>query len=163
MYGSFIVNAALDCGLSEADAEDVLQETVIEVTKRIHEFRYDPKRCRFKTWLMRITRSKVVDRIRREDPAEPLDDEAENQFETNFAVEWEEDWRSNIAAEALRLVRQRSRPKVFQMFQLSTVEGKDPVAVARFLGVTRLAVYMARYKVLREIRREVQKLEKGDF
>ena len=48
-YKRLIYSTALKSGLSEAEAEEVLQETVISVAKTIKEFKYDRKRCTFKS------------------------------------------------------------------------------------------------------------------
>jgi DNA-directed RNA polymerase specialized sigma24 family protein len=45
-YWKLIYSAATKAGLSDADAQDVVQETVLTVTRRIGEFRYDPRSTR---------------------------------------------------------------------------------------------------------------------
>ena len=47
---------ALQSGLSEAEAEDAVQETVIAVARHMPEFRYDPEQCSFKSWLSLLLR-----------------------------------------------------------------------------------------------------------
>jgi DNA-directed RNA polymerase specialized sigma24 family protein len=65
IYWRLIHRVALRAGLKEDEAEDVVQETVIAVARNMPQFRYDPTRCSFKTWLLNMTRWRIVDRIRR--------------------------------------------------------------------------------------------------
>jgi len=51
--------------LSETDANDVAQETIISLYKAMPNFSYDPKRCRFRTWVFRLTKLRIIDWHRR--------------------------------------------------------------------------------------------------
>ena len=48
-YWKLIYSVAVKSGLTEVQAQDAVQETVIAVAKNIKEFRYDPKKCSFKS------------------------------------------------------------------------------------------------------------------
>jgi len=41
-YWRLIYNTAVKAGLSDAEAQDVVQETILTVAKKIKEFHYDP-------------------------------------------------------------------------------------------------------------------------
>src|SRR5918996_4191140 len=64
-YWKLIYGVALKSGLTDAEAQDVVQETVLSVAKNIAEFKYDPSVCSFKTWLMQVTRSRISHQFRR--------------------------------------------------------------------------------------------------
>ena len=51
-YRRLIYGTARKAGLTDAEAQDIVQETVISVAKNIEGFRYDPAVCSFKTWIM---------------------------------------------------------------------------------------------------------------
>src|SRR5262245_57647812 len=55
-YWRLIYNVARKSGLSDDAAQDVVQETVIAVARKMPDFRYDPAKGSFKQWLLRITR-----------------------------------------------------------------------------------------------------------
>src|ERR1051326_113545 len=59
-----IRNFALGAGLIEAEAEEVVQETMIAVARHLPEFQYNPKVCRFKTWLLNQTAWRIKDQIK---------------------------------------------------------------------------------------------------
>src|SRR5258706_15647409 len=55
LYGPIIRGFALKAGLTETEADEVMQETCIDLAKNFGEFHYDPAKCRFKTWLLNLT------------------------------------------------------------------------------------------------------------
>ena len=69
IYGGLIRSFAEKAGLTVDEAEEVVQETAIGVARRLPEFTYDPKVCRFKTWLLNLVRWRIQDQIRKRRPA----------------------------------------------------------------------------------------------
>ena len=67
-YGKLIFSAALKSGLTEMEAQEVVQETIITVAKKIGQLRYDPARGSFKGWLLHITRWRIADQFRKRRP-----------------------------------------------------------------------------------------------
>src|ERR1700682_6240928 len=53
-YWRLIYEVALKAGLTDAEAQEVVQETVISVAKQMPGFRYDAARGKFKGWLLQI-------------------------------------------------------------------------------------------------------------
>ena len=51
-YWELIHNVARKAGLTDAEAQDVVQETVIAVARKIGEFKADPRHGSFKSWLL---------------------------------------------------------------------------------------------------------------
>src|SRR5438477_9156148 len=64
-YWKLIYNAARKAGLTDAEAQDVVQETVISVSKSIPTFDYDAEGGSFKSWLLLLTRWRITDQFRR--------------------------------------------------------------------------------------------------
>src|SRR6266581_9750029 len=64
-YGGLIRFFAEKAGLTADEAEEVVQETAIGVARGLPEFIYDPKVCRFKTWLLNLTRWRIQDQLRK--------------------------------------------------------------------------------------------------
>ena len=64
-YWRLIYNVARKSGLSEDQAQEVVQETVIAVARKMPEFRYDPAQGSFKSWLLLICRRRIHDHLRR--------------------------------------------------------------------------------------------------
>ena len=61
-YSGMLTALSLRILHDPADAEEILQETFLQVWKQAG--RYDPKRSSVSTWLVLITRSRSIDRLR---------------------------------------------------------------------------------------------------
>ena len=64
-YWRLIYEVALKAGLSDADAQEVVQETVISVAKQMPGFKYDRAKGSFKNWLQNTTRWRIQDQLRK--------------------------------------------------------------------------------------------------
>src|SRR5215470_2547844 len=67
-YWRLIYAVALKAGLNDAEAQDVVQETLLTVTRKIKDFETTPDRGSFKGWLMQITRWRIADQFRKRPP-----------------------------------------------------------------------------------------------
>ena len=63
-YWRLIYGAALKAGLTETEAQEVVQETAITVAKGLRKSELDPARGSFKGWLLHTTRWKIADQFR---------------------------------------------------------------------------------------------------
>src|ERR1700733_12594936 len=78
-YWNLIYGVAVKGGLNPAEAEDVVQETMVSVAKHMPGFQYDPKIGSFKAWLLNMTRWRITDQLRRRGPqVESAEREDEN-------------------------------------------------------------------------------------
>src|SRR5882757_5840711 len=59
-YWRLIYGAALKAGLNDAEAQDVVQETVVSVLKSMGSFDYNTEKGSFKGWLLRLTSWRIV-------------------------------------------------------------------------------------------------------
>ena len=67
-YGKLIYSVALKAGLSHAEAQDVVQDTVLVVARKIPDFDYDRARGSFKSWLLLITRRRIEKQLKKRLP-----------------------------------------------------------------------------------------------
>lgn len=58
-YWRLVYKVALKAGLTETEAQEVVQETLLEVAKKMPGFNYDPAAGSFKSWLLHTTRWKI--------------------------------------------------------------------------------------------------------
>src|SRR5580698_9017636 len=65
IYSQLIRNVALKSGLTRAEAEDVVQETMVAAAKHIPAFKYDRKLGSFRHWLLNMSRWRISDQFRR--------------------------------------------------------------------------------------------------
>lgn len=172
-YWKLIYGVALKAGLTHTEAQDVVQETVLGVAKSIGQFNYDPARCSFKAWLMQVTRNRIANEFERRKRQPPRAEIAENRTASTLWVErvadpkangltaiWDEEWEKNLIDVALRKIKQRVPIQQYQMFDFYVIK-KWPVArVAKALGVTVGHVYVAKHRITRLMKKEVDILEK---
>lgn len=172
-YWKFIYGVAIRSGLSDSEAEDVVQETVLSVAKKMPEFVYDPAKCSFKGWLMRITRLRILDQLRRRQPAFQQVPAGEGDSRRTATVEripdaaamaeqdsgWDEEWERNLVDAAMERVKLRVKPEHYQIFYLSAVKGLKPGEVARMLQVNVGRVYLVRHRLGKDVKREVERLK----
>jgi RNA polymerase sigma factor (sigma-70 family) len=169
-YWKLIYSTALKSGLQDADAQDVVQETILSVAKTIPEFKYDPKVCSFKNWLLLLTRRRISDHIRRRQRLKRGGD-CQEEIGTSVlekvpdpsgvALEkvWEEEWQKNLMDRATERVKCRVRAKQYQIFDLYIVKQWGAAEVARLLQVNVAGVYLTAHRVRRMLNEEVKKLE----
>ena len=177
-YGPLIRRVALKAGLTETEAEDVVQETVISVAKHLPGFRYDAKVCSFKTWMLRMTRWRIIDQLRKRLPSEQIEISGDDDATATGALDrltggrapeleavWDEEWEKIALAAAIERLKQRASPEQFQMFDPLYVLRQMPVTeVARLLGTNVARVYLVKHrlaKLLREALGEFEDAERG--
>ncbi len=173
-YGRLIHSVALKAGLNDTEAQDVVQETLIVVAKKLPEFQYDPKLGSFKSWLLQITRHRVDKQFKKRLPvaAHPSRQDAPDpstQTATwarladpkgcQLDAVWDAEWEKNLWDLALARVKAQFRPAQFQMFDLYVLKEWPVKDVARALGVSIAHVYVMKHRVAARLRAELQRLK----
>jgi RNA polymerase sigma factor (sigma-70 family) len=172
-YWRLIFNVARKSGLSDTEAQDVVQDTVISVARRIGDFRYDPAKGSFKRWLLLITRRRIHDHLRRryrsvkvaDAPPEELARSGHDVVapepppDAQLDSVWETEWRENLFQTALSRVRRQANPKHYQVFDYCVLQELPAVKVGKMLGLNPAQVYLAKHRVGLSVRRKVKELE----
>jgi RNA polymerase sigma-70 factor (ECF subfamily) len=173
-YWRLIHGVALKAGLTEVEAQEVVQETVISVARHLPEFRYDPKVCSFKTWMLRLTRWRIIDQLRKRMPGaetiEPLDDatalarldELTGGKAPELEAVWNEEWEKAVLARAIEQLKPRVSPDQFQMFDLYVLRRMPVTEVARLLGTNVARVYLAKHRLSKMLRETIGEFEKAE-
>jgi RNA polymerase sigma-70 factor (ECF subfamily) len=171
-YWKLIYLAAAKGGLSDADAEDVVQETIIGIARNMENFRYEPEVCSFKGWLMHITRNRIIDHLRKARPARrsfipiPTDTHIEAPSGLDLTEEkvfedlWDREWQKNLLQAAMDRVKRKIAPEHYQIFYLHSVKGMPARDVGELLGVSVPKVYVVRHRVARLIKNEIKTIER---
>jgi len=182
-YSRLIYNVAVKAGLSDAEAQEVVQETVVAVARKIGEFKANPAHGSFSAWLMRLTRWRIADqwRKRQAGPApnppgagsngpelRPDDTGSTGPIErvpdpASMALDdaWRQEWEKHLMAAALERVKQQVSPRQFQMFDLHVLQNRSVQETARTLQASVASVYMAKHRVARLVKKEIKKLERS--
>jgi RNA polymerase sigma-70 factor (ECF subfamily) len=164
-YAPVVLRHCRRRGLQDADAADVTQDVLRAVASAIKRFDYDPSRGAFRQWLCAVTRSKLNRYFRRRmsqesgsgrtTVAEALLQQPDGQEEQ----EWSDDCRAGILDWALRAAREKFTEKTWRAFYLTAVEGKSADDAAAQTGLSVGAVYVAKSRVVAQLRRLVESAE----
>ena len=170
-YWRLIYSVARRSGMGDAEARDVVQDTLLGVAKKIHEFESNPERGTFRGWLLNLTRWRIADHFRSQPPAGhggPVEHGAEARTATIDRVPdpvdidafWESEWKKNLLETALARVSRRVNPKHAQIYDLYAVRTWPASKVARELGVSMVQVYLVSHRMTRLLKQEVLYLQK---
>jgi len=172
IYWKLIYGVAVKAGLTDAEAQDVVQETIINAAKNIKGFEIGSERGSFKAWLLNNTRWRIAEQFRKRLPPAPA--HAASTDETprtasllrlpdpaslDFEALWEQDWQQNLADIALANLRSQVDPLQYQMFDLHVLKQWPATKVARKLGIKMGKVYFAKYKISLLLKKEIKRLQ----
>ena len=173
IYWRLIYGVAIKSGLTDVEAQEVVQETVIAVSKKMPEFNYDPSVGSFKGWLLHMTRWRITDQFRkRRHEAGRLPQDANSTTRTspieqipdpagiNLESIWDEEWHTNLLEVAIDKVKQKVKPKQYQIFDLYVVKKWPVQKITRTLGVSLGQVYLAKHRVSALLKKEIKTLER---
>jgi RNA polymerase sigma-70 factor (ECF subfamily) len=68
---------------------------------------------------------------------------------------WERDWELNLMQAATERVKRRASPAQFQIFEYHVLQDHTVGETARALGISSARVYLAKHRVLAQVRKEV--------
>ena len=170
-YWKLIFGVAIKAGLSQAEAQDVVQETMITVFKTMPSFRYDPTIGSFKAWLLNMTRWRITDHIRKRDKRYKQPAVEEIPIETqhldlvidpasvNLEELWNVEWEKNLLDAALAKVKRQVEPQKYQVFDFCVNKNWPAEKVAETFGVSIDQVYLIKHRITNMIKDEVKLIE----
>jgi len=171
-YWKLIYGAAVKSGLNDAEAQDVVQDTVIIVARKMEDFKYDSAVDSFKGWLLYLTRKQIAQQYRKRarergglgssaKMGEWYQDLEEIPDLTGAGVDalWEQEWENNLWDAAIAKVKQQVNAKQFQMFNLYVIKEWQAVDAAKLLGVPVAQVYLAKHRVSALVKKELTQLK----
>jgi RNA polymerase sigma-70 factor (ECF subfamily) len=177
MYWKLIYCAATRAGLKDEEAQEVVQETVIRVSKSIKTFKYRPENGSFKAWLLRLTRWRIQDQFRRRQNGLVLADDRKPERVTNALddmpapdfeeaelehcvpeASWDEGWESTLLDAALERLKRRVDARQYQVFHQLVLKGRTPNDVARALKISRPRIYLIKHRLNKLLKKEVSLL-----
>jgi RNA polymerase sigma-70 factor (ECF subfamily) len=177
-YSKLIHRVAIKAGLTESEAEEVVQETLITVSKKIPGFKYDSALGSFKGWLLQIVRWRIADQMRRRSPQEAGSRASTSETgsrrtrtverlpdprQIDLEVLWDEEWQRAALTAAGARVKAQVSPKQYQIFDLYVLKQWPVAKVSETLGVSATQVYLAKHRVSRLMTQELRKVQAGSL
>jgi RNA polymerase sigma factor (sigma-70 family) len=144
------------------EADDMVQEVLLLLARRLRTFEYEPGPARFRGYLKTVTRRLMAD-LKEKEQARPLvggdglveEAEASQDLWDRLAAEYD----LELLAKAKENVRGRIEPRTWSAYVETAERGRKGAEVARDLGMKVGAVQQAKYHVLNLLRDEVEFLE----
>lgn len=160
LYTPLLYQWARRAGLQDPDAADLLQDVFTTLVQKLPEFHYDKHRS-FRAWLYTVTLNEWRDNRKRRG-RQPLPGDA-NALAAVAAPEGldaggEQEYRHYVVGQALALMRREFQPTTWKACWELVVSGRPARDVARELGISENAVYIAKGRVLRRLRQQLDGL-----
>ncbi|HEV3190185.1 MAG TPA: sigma-70 family RNA polymerase sigma factor [Polyangiaceae bacterium] len=166
IYSPLVYEYGRRHGLQDADAAELTQEVLLAVARSAGEFRFDPSRGLFRSWLFTVARTKRINLGMRgarqprgtggtevlqqmtQVPG-PASDDSETQ-------EWERAFEQRLLDWAAETVRAEFKESTWLAFWRTVFEHVPPQQVAADLGMSLGAVYTAKSRVMARFREAIQ-------
>ena len=157
-------------GLQPADAEDFVQELLLAVAHAAGRWEPDSNRARFRTWLSRIARNLLADHFHKarrgacvaglSERSGDFPEQVEvDRSTTEVSDEFDLEYRRALFHRAAGLVRQRVSDSTWDAFTATAIDAVPAAAVSLRLGIPVGSVYVARSRVMKMLRLEIERLE----
>ncbi|WP_342190295.1 sigma-70 family RNA polymerase sigma factor [Stieleria varia] len=163
VYEPMLFRLSSRWGLQEADAREVVQETLLAVAKSIGKFADDRQAGSFRRWLATITRNKLADHLTKRSRQESGSGDTDvhrwleqQASETSSASLWDWNEKRQVFAWAAESVRSQVSDQTWQAFYRTNVQGQSVQQVAAELGMREGMIYVARSRVMSRLRKAVQ-------
>ena len=166
VYGPLIYGFARKQGIQDADAADVMQESLRIVAQAIKQLDYDPRRGSFRGWLFTVVRNQLLRFWSRQQRAgrgsgdssvlERLQELPSPDGPPDAM--WEEEYERCRFTWAAEQVRGQVQPATWQAFWKTAVEGQSGQEAAAALGISVAAVYLAKSRVMARLKEQIRQV-----
>ena len=147
-------------GVKTQDADDIRQEVLSVVLRKIGHFEHNGRPGAFRAWMKTITANCLRDHWRKrkrhaadgpdlEEMAAQLEDKSSRQ-----SVMWNAEHDRFVLNHLLDLVAQRLSPQSVTVFKRIAIDQEDAEVVAKDLGMTLGAARVAQHRVLKALKKE---------
>lgn len=167
-YGGAIIRYAMKLGLPEADARDVMQDTLMDLMRQLPKFEYDPQRGKFRNFLLTIVHRRAAKWLAARSKVQlaSLDETGATRLLHEIsarAIPVADDdtrWQESLFDEAwLRLKRSdKLKSGTIEVFEAYAIRGENPEDVGKKNGMAANTVYQIKNRVLAMLKDEVNKL-----
>lgn len=163
-YWKVVYSFARRMGLTDQEAEEVVQETMIGVSRQIPDFQYDPSGS-FRSWLLNKASWRIKDQLKKrnefwvsidaEDPDKRVGKAMVQKSSEAFERYWEAEWKRNLLEVAMDRIGKEIDPKQLQAFDLYVIKGWSAAKVATSLRMSVAQVYLIKHRLTPKLRRAI--------
>ena len=152
-----VIRSGMDRGLSHAEAEDALQETMVTFHAELVAGKYDPEKGGLAQWVLHIAKWRLIDQFRKRLPEERMHEDVEEEILAgHLAPEVQNeppagDHLREALAAALKRLKVLVSPLEFDVFSALALGNQDGQTVASRHGITRNAAYLHKRHALNKL------------
>ena len=152
--------------VQSADAEDLIQEVLLAVSKDVTTFDHNGRPGAFRTWLRSILVNRLRNfwRARGRRPQARGDSDMERRLAqledpaSEMSQLWNRQHDRHVVRQLLALWEPQFEPQTWKAFCRVAIDGERPDVVAGELGISLNAVFIAKSRVLSKLRQEAEGL-----
>ena len=149
-------------GLGAADVDDLVQEVMVVLLRELPHFTHDLRRGAFRRWLRTITLNRLRTFWRqRPAPAPAAPEGLLAQLEdpaSELSCAWDREHNDHVVRRLLELLEPEFEPTTWRAFRRVVLEGRPTAEAAAAVGLSSVAVRIAKSRVLRRFRAEIDGL-----
>jgi RNA polymerase sigma factor (sigma-70 family) len=146
-------------GLTQEEAEDAAQETLLAFVRAWKQGRYEHDKGRVSAWLFGFAK-RIILKTRRQRPRErTMGSNAQGHDfwshvpdDATLTMTWETQWKRVVLTRCLERLQEEADPRVFAAFSRYALDEQPVDQVAQQLGMSRNAVYIAKCRMLTRLR-----------
>ncbi len=162
-YQPIIRAWCLRWGSQPSDADDVAQQVLLKLLGAMKKYHHDPTPG-FRGWLKTVTHNAWVDfvvsqrRTPRQDPERLASIVDSHDALADLEQQMEKAFEQELIELALHRVEERVKSTTWEAFRLTHVENLSGAEVAERLNMPVSQVFVAKHRVLKLLKAEVQRL-----
>jgi RNA polymerase sigma factor (sigma-70 family) len=165
-YRQFIHMVLLKMNLNQNDIDDLLQEVLLRIWKKLPELEYDEKRARFRTWMSHLIRNKVIDHYRKvkrlSDKQDMIVGEKGNLTpvvsEPDLEDIFKKEWEAHIVELAMQRIAGHFSERAIKAFQMA-MENVPHAEIGEKLGILENYATKLKNRVKSRLIKEIQLLK----
>ncbi len=159
IYEPLLISWARRAGESEHDAADIAQDVLAVLIKAVPQFQRE-RTGSFRTWLRTVTHNKLRDRRRRQARSREVGLAPENEpfLHGDGDAFWNEEYENVVCRRALDVMKTDFEPTTWKACWEFVAMGRPAADVARELGISTNAVYVAKCRVISRLRQTLDGL-----
>lgn len=165
IYGPLVYRFGRQHGIQDADAADLAQDVLREVSTSITGFDYNPEIGRFRSWLFLIARRTLGKKFRAQHrvPLATGDTKFLKQLgehpDDQQKEHWNNEYRMRVFQWSCDEISGDFAETTWQAFWRTAVQGQKPADVAEALQMKPGSIYVAKNRVLRRLREKIASVD----
>ncbi|MFT5523328.1 MAG: RNA polymerase sigma-70 factor (ECF subfamily) [Pirellulaceae bacterium] len=162
LYTPLIRNWLRQRGVTDTDADDLSQDVLMVIARKLPDFEHNQNTGAFRSWLKNITinclrdfwkKQKIRPTARGGSSFAQILAELEDPH-SHCSQQWDREYEIYMTRQLMRMLRPQFSQQTWQAFEQLALRGMSASEVASQLGLTVNSVYIAKSRVLAKLRQE---------